>query len=95
MCCGKTIKIRSEFAMLTVYDLEFSYQARSYHGKCGLCKTAFYHGYTVCDEERVFDLENTELFSFNSGLAFSWQLIKWIDSMVCVGSMSFEKVGAS
>lgn len=96
ICCGRTIKIKSEFASVTLYDLESVCEARSYHGKCQVCKNAYYHGFTVKDDgSREFITENTEVLSFNSGIVFSWRLMAYINSMVCVGTMSFDKVCSS
>ena len=93
LCCGKLIGIKSLFASVKVYDLEFVYDARSYHGKCKICKSTFYHGYRESPTgERIFNTEHSEIFIFNSGIAFSLALMKYIDSMVSVGSVSFEKV---
>lgn len=93
LCCGRSIKIKSDFASVVFYDLEYVGQARSYHGKCQSCKKAFYHGYTISnDGVREFDTENSEVLSFNSGIVFSWRLMAHVNSIVTVGTMSFEKV---
>ena len=92
-CCGKKIKIESKFATPIVYDINSIFEAKVYHGKCNECQMTFYHGYSVNAEgARKFDDEKGDVFIFNSGIAFTWHMMNYIDSMVTIGAVTFEKI---
>ena len=67
-------------------------QLHSYHGKCNLCKTSHFHGYKEnSDGSRTFDLSYCQVLLFNSGMAFTFKFLKYMDSMITVGGLSFER----
>lgn len=90
-CCGKNIKILARHATMKLYDIDQVRDLHSYHGKCMKCKSSYYHGYKESfGEQRSFDYINCNFLMFTSGIAFSKSFMKYIDSMICIGSTSFE-----
>ena len=92
-CCKRMITIRDSHAKITLYDIDGILKARSYHGKCSICKTSFYYG--LMEEKatgrRVFSEENYDILMLNTGIAFTKKLLSWMNDMICVGNISFEK----
>ena len=66
----------------------------NYHGRCRECKTSYYYYYQDnIDGSRIYyDNEGDKQFLMLSlQLAFSCDLLKYIDGMVDIGAMSFER----
>ena len=60
--------------------------------QCNLCKTSYFHGYKeYTDGSRTFDLSYCQVLLFNSGMAFTFKFLKYMDSMITVGGLSFER----
>ena len=88
-CCRKLLQIKPTYATIQVYELEYTTIARSYHSRC---KCTYYHGYKESAAGvRIFDISESKLLVFNSGSAFSLNLLKYMDSIICVGGVSFGK----
>ena len=92
-CCEKLITIRDNYAKISVYDVDGIYTARSYHGKCKVCKISYYYGF---QEERhtgkrVFCQYECNVLLFNSATGFAKTLLILINNMICIGGISFEK----
>lgn len=93
MCCEKSLKIVSSYAEMKVYTQKGLKMARSYHSKCKTCNYVYYYSY---EEDKVkgsrkFIDRNMDVLMFNSGIAFTYNVLKMVDNMICIGGISFEK----
>ena len=93
-CCGKKWNIVTAFAKIQVYSSKSILEGKSYHGKCTKCHKLVYYGYEERkgDSLRIFNEIDKEILLFNSGIAFTKELLKLVDNMICIGGISFEKV---
>ena len=93
-CCNKPLKIVPYYASLILYTNCGSRIARSYHTKCQKCKTKYYRGFSESSNgQRTFEsIDDIDTLIFTSGVAFSTDLLKSFDKMICIGAMTFEKL---
>ena len=94
-CCYKHLNILTAYASILVYTENGTVHSRSYHGVCGKCKKAHYHGYSLdkASGEVEFD-DESETLIFNSDTAFSKRFIDYADNMICIGGVSFERTAS-
>ena len=92
-CCGSILKILPSYASLKLFTADAVLQARSYHGKCKICKVNYYHGFKEHKKtgEREFNVNDLKVIIFNSGMAYSKDFLRNVDSIICIGGVSFEK----
>ena len=85
-CCGKMLRINTSYANIKIYSNKGLHTARSYHAKCKNCGDAFYHGFWENKNTgtRTFSNENLNILLFNSGSAFTIDILKLVDNMICV-----------
>ena len=94
-CCNHELKIIPYHASLPLYTNDGLMMSRSYHAKCRKCKSNYYHCFSEDKEgKRVFeDIKDIDVIIFNSGVAFTKNLVAYFDKMICIGAMTFEKLG--
>lgn len=90
-CCNKSIKIDNRYCKALMYDICKVSNLKNYHGRCRDCKTSYYYNYQENnDGSRTYN-DNDSFLMLTSQLAFSSDLLKYIDGMVAIGAMSFER----
>ena len=94
-CCSKILKIIPYYASLPLYTTRGLKKCRLYHSKCSVCKTNYYPGFSEDKNEnkkKFSPISELEILAFNSGVAFTKELMKQFDNMICIGALSFEKI---
>uniref|UniRef100_A0A7M5XKB2 Uncharacterized protein n=1 Tax=Clytia hemisphaerica TaxID=252671 RepID=A0A7M5XKB2_9CNID len=84
--------MKSYFASVTAYDINQVTIAKSYHSRCKKCKRTFSYGFI--DEKSGMRKLNVDrdYIMFNNVTAYSKRLMKYIDNMITIGAVSFEKL---
>ena len=94
-CCGRKIKIEPKFATPLLYDIGGVSEAKVFHGKCTHCSQSFYHGFRINAEGcPTFDDDQGDIFQFNSGIIYTWAMMRFVDSLVSIGTTTFEKIAS-
>ena len=94
-CCGYLLNIIPYYASMPLYTNNGIVSCRSYHSKCRVCKVNYYHGFKEDKngKNREFeDINQLDVFLFNSGIAFTLQFVRYVDKMICIGAVNFEKI---
>ena len=92
-CCSSMLNIVPSYATLKLYTSDDVLEAYSYHSKCKKRKLVYCHGFNEDKKtgKRVFNIDNLKVIIFKSGIAYEKTLLKKVDSIICIGGVSFEK----